>query len=47
MFRNAGSFDQDISGWCVTLIPTKPTDFDTATSASWITAEKPIWGTCP
>jgi hypothetical protein len=47
MFRSAGSFDQDISGWCVTLIPTKPTDFDTSTSASWITAEKPIWGTCP
>ena len=47
MFRNASSFDQDISGWCVSLIPTKPTDFDTNTSASWTTAEKPVWGTCP
>ena len=47
MFRNASSFDQDISGWCVSLIATKPTDFDTSTSASWTTAEKPVWGTCP
>ena len=42
-----GSFDQDISGWCVTLIPTKPTNFDTYTPATWTTAEKPVWGTCP
>lgn len=44
MFLNASSFDQDISSWCVSLIPTKPTDFDTGTSVSWTTAEKPNWG---
>jgi len=44
MFLNASSFDQDISSWCVSLISTKPTDFDTGTSVSWTTAEKPNWG---
>jgi surface protein len=47
MFRGATSFDQDLSGWCVSLIPTKPTNFDQRTSANWTTAEKPVWGTCP
>lgn len=44
MFNSAEDFDQDISSWCVELIPTKPTGFDTATPATWITAEKPNWG---
>ena len=44
MFSSASSFDQDISSWCVSLIPTKPTDFDTGTLVSWTTAEKPNWG---
>ena len=44
MFLNASSFNQDISSWCVSLISTKPTDFDTGTSVSWTTAEKPNWG---
>jgi surface protein len=47
MFGNNGSFDQNISNWCVTLIPTKPSGFDQFTNANWTTAEKPVWGTCP
>ena len=45
MFSRATSFNQDLSQWCVTLIPTKPDDFDTGTTA-W-TLPKPVWGTCP
>jgi len=47
MFNGASSFDQNISNWCVSLISTKPSGFDTGTLTSWTTAEKPIWGTCP
>jgi hypothetical protein len=47
MFNNATAFNQDISNWCVPLIPTKPVGFDTSTTSGWVTAEKPIWGTCP
>jgi hypothetical protein len=47
MFNNAQAMNTDISTWCVSLIPTKPTGFDTGTSSGWTTAEKPIWGTCP
>jgi surface protein len=49
MFYNIGSspgaFDQNISNWNVSLIPTKPSQFDTNTPANWTTAEKPVWGT--
>jgi hypothetical protein len=45
MFRNATAFNQDLSPWCVTLIPTQPTNFSLGAS-SWVLA-KPIWGTCP
>jgi hypothetical protein len=44
MFLNASSFDQDISSWCVAIIPVQPTNFDTGTPISWTTAEKPQWG---
>lgn len=47
MFYRNPVFDQNISNWCVTSIPTKPLDFDFQTNASWLTAEKPVWGTCP
>jgi surface protein len=47
MFAYNNNFDQNLSGWCVSNKPTKPTGFDTGTSTNWITAEKPIWGTCP
>ena len=45
MFVNATSFDQDISSWNVSLIPSLPANFDTNTNVNWTTAEKPIWGT--
>ena len=44
MFFYARSFDQDISGWAVSQISTKPDDFDTDTPSSWVDAEKPQWG---
>lgn len=47
MFWNASSFDQDISNWCVIGVATKPNFFDDGTPATWTTAEKPVWGTCP
>ena len=47
MFNGATGFDQNISNWCVSLIATKPTGFDTNTNVNWTTAEKPVWGTCP
>jgi surface protein len=46
MFRNS-AFDQNISNWCVPLISSKPSGFDDSTTATWTTAEKPVWGTCP
>jgi len=45
MFRNATSFNQDLSSWCVTNLTTASTDFDTGATA-W-TLPKPVWGTCP
>jgi len=45
MFQNASAFDQDISSWNVLNISSLPTSFDTSTPASWLTAEKPQWGT--
>lgn len=46
MFMNATSFNQDLSGWCVSDYPTKPTQFDEGAS-SWEEHNKPVWGTCP
>lgn len=45
MFYKATSFNQDLSDWCVTLLPTKPSDFDLSVT-SW-TLPRPVWGTCP
>ena len=42
MFYDAVSFDQDISGWNVSSV-TNSTNFDTGTSASWTSAEKPTF----
>jgi surface protein len=48
MFRNATDFNQDLSDWCVTLIPSAPTAFDSgATSWSGSPGTRPQWGTCP
>lgn len=45
MFYGTTSFNQDLSSWCVSKMATKPSDFNTNTTA-W-TLPKPVWGTCP
>ena len=45
MFYRAYNFNQDLSGWCVSNLPTQPLDFD-YNATSW-SESKPIWGTCP
>jgi hypothetical protein len=45
MFRVATSFNQDLSSWCVSLIPLSPSNFATGATA-WV-LPKPVWGTCP
>jgi surface protein len=42
MFRNLVDFNQDLSSWCVSQIPSKPSNFDIGTS-SW-TLPRPNWG---
>ncbi len=48
MFNGASAFNQDLSSWCVTPIGSKPTGFDTGTTA-WDpkAGRQPVWGTCP
>ena len=48
MFRNASSFDQDLSSWCVTNITTKPSNFDLNTAVGFQNnnARQPDWGSC-
>jgi hypothetical protein len=45
MFENASSFNQDISGWCVSNINSEPINF--LFSSALTDANKPVWGTCP
>jgi hypothetical protein len=45
MIRDAAAFNQDLSGWCVSLITSAPAAFDTG-ATSWVLA-RPVWGTCP
>ena len=45
MFEAAASFNQDISGWCVTNIVSEPNNFSINSPLSEI--NKPDWGTCP
>ena len=45
-FSGAASFNQELYKWCVSLIATKPTDFDTGATA-WLEENKPVWGSCP
>tara|TARA_A100001015_G_scaffold297398_1_gene378868 strand:+ start:834 stop:1313 length:480 start_codon:yes stop_codon:yes gene_type:complete len=50
MFRAASSFNQDISGWCVTKIPRDPiygNAIGFSPNSALISANKPVWGTCP
>ena len=39
------SFNQDISGWCVSNINSEPINF--LFSSALTDANKPVWGTCP
>jgi ribosomal protein L31 len=45
MFSGASSFNQDLTGWCVTNITSEPRSF--ATNSALEEDNKPIWGTCP
>ncbi len=45
MFRNASSFNQNISGWCVTDITSEPEFF--SINSSLDNSNKPVWGACP
>jgi hypothetical protein len=45
MFNQATSFNQNLTGWCVTNITTEPTAF--APGSSLINVNRPVWGTCP
>jgi len=42
MFGYATAFNQNLSGWCVSLIKTEPSHFDTGAS-SWVLA-RPVMG---
>jgi surface protein len=48
MFRNTSgqhinNTTQDLRGWCVTLIPSEPTNFSSIEAWTY----RPVWGTCP
>jgi len=45
MFNGASSFNQDLSGWCVTNFNSLPSIF--SSSSALAESNKPIWGTCP
>jgi surface protein len=47
MLEGASLFNQDLSGWCVSNIPTAPTSFDIGTSSWTLPGSRPVWGTCP
>ena len=46
MFSINPSFNQDLSQWCVPLIPSKPSGFDYL-AFQFRPAKHPVWGTCP
>ena len=45
VFRNATSFNQDLSAWCVTDVTTEPEFF--SDNSALTDANKPVWGYCP
>lgn len=45
MFDHATSFNQDLTMWCVTNVISYPSSFNA--ESALITANLPIWGTCP
>jgi len=47
MFGSATTFNQDLSGWCVALIPSEPGNFDTGATSWTLPDYRPVWGTCP
>ena len=49
LFYNSYAFNQDISSWCVSLIASKPINFDLGSHPWFINAssKQPIWWTCP
>jgi len=47
MFREATSFNQNLSGWCVSNIGSSPNNFDVGATAWTNAAHRPVWGTCP
>jgi hypothetical protein len=47
MFYYASSFDQNLSGWCVTDILFKPSGFDDGAPIQSYPEKLPIWETCP
>jgi len=44
LFYNS-NFNQNISQWCVSNIPSEPDDF--STNSPLTEENKPVWGTCP
>jgi hypothetical protein len=46
MFSGASSFNQDLSSWCVSLIPTQPTNFNINANSTWVNtpSKQPRWG---
>jgi hypothetical protein len=45
MFLNATSFNQDLSGWCVSGVTSENETF--SDNSALTEANKPVWGTCP
>jgi len=45
MFDAAKSFNQDLSGWCVSKITSMPYYF--ADGSALTSDHMPVWGTCP
>jgi len=45
MFSGASSFNQDLSGWCVSYFSSEPYLFKA--SSALTAANTPVWGTCP
>jgi len=45
IFSYASFFNQDLTQWCVSKIPSIPYDFSKGSGLTQ--ANKPVWGTCP
>jgi hypothetical protein len=46
MFRDATSFNQNLTMWCVSSIGSEPNNF-ALNSPLDSNGMKPVWGTCP